>query len=984
MDNNDISTNLIEKEILSEYFTLSSRDKNIISKIKIAKNKLGFAVFLKTLQYTGYPINRTEEISEKIIHHIADQLKLSPAIFEEYKWKSRTWVKHHAIIRKYTGFKLFKKEDYTYLCSWLGNQVDINPTRKIIADKLKLKCKELLIELPKKKEFDRLINASRRSFYNNFHTNISMGLNIGIYLKMDHLLSTDIKTESFNWLKSSPGILGMETILDEINKLKYIRSFRLDGNLFATADKILLGTLYNRCLSYDSFNLLDHKRYKRYSLLGIFLYMQEEKVIDNIVQIFLDLVRRLENSTEKKIEKSLVSNVRKAYNKKEILRKLTIAITDNPDGTIEEVILPKVDLETLKVLAEEFKEDEGDNFNTYKVKIMKSKFTHHYRRMLKPLLDVIEFKTNDPSKNKLIEGLKIVYEHIDKKSVLYPKSVKLPEEILTGHWKETAIEKDTNGNKRIKKYFFELYLLDKLEKNVKCKEIWVNGALRFRNPVEDLPSDWGDNRLYYYHKYKIPVNIGDFASSLKDKMIKGLTGSNHYFSKGRENEVYIFQIGKSKKGYFRVPKPKKQEEREILKEIKNEVISRWGIVDLLDILLEADKQIDFARFFHTTGVRQVLPLKDIRKRLLLTIFSLGTNMGLKRIHSSANPDCSYNDLLYFRRRFINAESLRKVISALTNKILKIRDTNIWGNTTAIASDGKQFGTWDQNLVADANPHYKKPGVMVYWHVATNAICIYSQIKNCNSSEVIAMIEGLVKHATDMAVESNYVDSRGKSEVAFAFCHFLGIDLMPRIKQIKKERLYTPDKEIINNLPYLQNVIDRPINWDLIYEQYDEMVKHIVAIKEGTGSTESILRRFFSYNSTNPTYKAFIELGKACKTIFLCEYLTNEKIRTEVHEGLNVIENWNSINAFIAFGSKMEFQTNDPQILEIIVLCLHLLQNAVILSNTIMMDKIINEQGFLSRMEPEDFKALTPLFTVNINPYGDFNLDLNKPSFLEVA
>jgi len=36
------------------------------------------------------------------------------------------------------------------------------------------------------------------------------------------------------------------------------------------------------------------------------------------------------------------------------------------------------------------------------------------------------------------------------------------------------------------------------------------------------------------------------------------------------------------------------------------------------------------------------------------------------------------------------------------------------------------------------------------------------------------------------------------------------------------------------------------------------------------------------------------------------------------------------------------------------------------------------------MAPEDLKALTPLFTMNINPYGYFPLDLEKPSFLEVA
>jgi len=35
-----------------------------------------------------------------------------------------------------------------------------------------------------------------------------------------------------------------------------------------------------------------------------------------------------------------------------------------------------------------------------------------------------------------------------------------------------------------------------------------------------------------------------------------------------------------------------------------------------------------------------------------------------------------------------------------------------------------------------------------------------------------------------------------------------------------------------------------------------------------------------------------ELGKVIKTIFLCRYLHDENLRREIHEGLNVIEQWN--------------------------------------------------------------------------------------------
>jgi Tn3 transposase DDE domain len=60
--------------------------------------------------------------------------------------------------------------------------------------------------------------------------------------------------------------------------------------------------------------------------------------------------------------------------------------------------------------------------------------------------------------------------------------------------------------------------------------------------------------------------------------------------------------------------------------------------------------------------------------------------------------------------------------------------------------------------------------MVYWAVDKRAVCIYSQLKTSSSSEVAAMLEGLLRHGTEMPIEKNYDDSHGQSANAFAFCH----------------------------------------------------------------------------------------------------------------------------------------------------------------------------------------------------------------------
>jgi hypothetical protein len=88
----------------------------------------------------------------------------------------------------------------------------------------------------------------------------------------------------------------------------------------------------------------------------------------------------------------------------------------------------------------------------------------------------------------------------------------------------------------------------------------------------------------------------------------------------------------------------------------------------------------------------------------------------------------------------------------------------------------------------------------------------------------------------------------------------------------------------------------------------------------------------------------------------------------------------NLHEFIFYGNEGELASNNREDQEISALCLHLLQNCLILVNTIMVERTIEEQGMLEKLSTEDLRAITPLFHAHINPYGLFQLDLEKPSF----
>ena len=140
---------------------------------------------------------------------------------------------------------------------------------------------------------------------------------------------------------------------------------------------------------------------------------------------------------------------------------------------------------------------------------------------------------------------------------------------------------------------------------------------------------------------------------------------------------------------------------------------------LLDVLKETDLRVGLTQHFTGTGIRSALDDETLQRRLLLCLFGLGSNAGLKRVCATP-PGEQYHDLLYVRRRYLHPDALRNAIAEVVNAIFRIRASHIWGEgTTACASDAKQFGAWDQNLLTEWHMRYGGRGVMIYLSEASD-------------------------------------------------------------------------------------------------------------------------------------------------------------------------------------------------------------------------------------------------------------------------
>ncbi|MBB1077841.1 Tn3 family transposase [Rhodoferax sp. 4810] len=524
-------------------------------------------------------------------------------------------------------------------------------------------------------------------------------------------------------------------------------------------------------------------------------------------------------------------------------------------------------------------------------------------------------------------------------------------------------------DEKVNRVAYEICVLKALREQLRCREIWVFGSRRYRNPEEDLPQDFEERKAAYFEDLDIPMDAKAFTASLREEMTHHLKTLDERLPTNSKVKI----IPKKDGHKISITPFEPLVEPENLATLKREISQRWPGTSLLDILKETDLRANFSQFIQSGTERTHMDSATLQRRILLCLFGMGTNTGIKSMESLPTDD--YKELLYIRRRFFSNEGLRQAIAQVVNATLAVRLPRVWGDaTTACASDSKQFGAWDQNLLTEWHLRYGGRGVMVYWHVEKNAACIYSQFKRVSSSEAAAMIQGVLRHCTEMDVDRQYVDSHGQNAVAFAFCRLLGFDLMPRLKGINRQKLYKAEAgQSFCNIN--QVIAAKAINWDLIEEQLDTIVKHTAALKLGMADAESLLRRFCRNNKQHPAYKALTELGKAIKTIFLCRYLDSEELRQEIHQGLNVVESWNSTNGFIYYGKRGEISTNRKDNQEMGLLCLHLLQASMVYINTLMIQQVLEEPGWSDRMAPSDLAALSPLITQHVNPYGRFELDM---------
>jgi TnpA family transposase len=232
----------------------------------------------------------------------------------------------------------------------------------------------------------------------------------------------------------------------------------------------------------------------------------------------------------------------------------------------------------------------------------------------------------------------------------------------------------------------------------------------------------------------------------------------------------------------------------------------------------------------------------------------------------------------------------------------------------------------------------------------------------------------MKNRSRTQPDTVHADTQGQSEPVFGLCRLLGIKLMPRMRGLSDVIFYRPAKS--THYQHIDALFGGEIDWDLIATHARDMFQVVLSIQAGRVMPSMLLRKLGTYSRQSLLYRAFRELGRVERTLFLLRFISNAEVRRVIRAETTKIEAYNDFLDWVSFGGPV-IKSGDPVEQEKQLKYASLVANAIMLSNVADMTIILSamaEDGY--PVTPELVACLSPYIREHIRRFGRYVLDMD--------
>jgi len=524
---------------------------------------------------------------------------------------------------------------------------------------------------------------------------------------------------------------------------------------------------------------------------------------------------------------------------------------------------------------------------------------------------------------------------------------------------------EINDDDRVRAFrALEISTLMGLRKALRHGTVWAKDSIVFRNPELILipTSHWEKNRRRWYSRLGISEGAKAFYTPVLNALEKNLELLANLVEEG------IVSINGDT---LRISPVTPEVLPKDLASIRDALFRKIGDIQLPELMLEIDSHIHFSR--HLLGhvaqsERELLPIYG-------AVIAHGTELDASGV-ALMTPGLSASQVLVAMRGLEDEKAFRRANEDVSSFLRSHNIAKYWGEGNTASSDMMSLEASRHLWRARIDPRRGVPAIGVYQHVLDQWGVIYDMPIVLLNRQAGAAIEGVIRQ-TEVDIERLSVDTHGYTDFGMAVAKLLGFDLCPRLKNLKERKLYVPRSLKVPSI--LEPVVNRDVSLRAIDKGWDELIRVVASVEDGTTSAVMALERFGSAARGDMTHSAGVNLGRILRSLFLCDYFGNPVFRRELHRILNRGESLHALERSIYTGRLAPARGRRADELVATSGALTLLTNLAMAWTTSRLQVAVDEWQNVNRqpLSPEILAHIAPVHYGNINFRGTFRFPFER-------
>ena len=957
---------------LKEIYTPTVEERLFVTRqYRQATHRAYLLIQLKLLQRLGYFISLAT-IPKILVEHICSSSSLRTPLKTELIRYDQSGSKsvHQKLLRTFVSILPLDSKGEL----WLQKQaVDAAKTKHELADIINVMIEALVqqrYELPGFTFIYRLARKSRAKANEQLFNNVFNKLSKSVIVRLDQINENRINPTVWDSLKRE----AKRPKVKEINDfLKHVNTMICLSEEFPVIEEIAETKrhyLVTEARALDLAELRQLKPLKRYTLILLLIQSQLQKALDQVAEIVIKTVRNLHNTGEERLRQYQLEKAERVVRLIGQFKEVLIVLDSDGDSD-ERLSRIKTSLngnyQGLIIECEENMAYAGNNYYPFLLSGYAGK-----RNLLFKCLEILSLKSSSQD-DILLKAVALIKQnrsnHRDYIEVVKNNATEFSFEWLSDKWQRlVGVNQQAENPVVLHKKYFELAVFSQVMKELKTGDLYVEQSDEYDDYREHLVS-WEefDREVEQYSELVgFPIEEDNFVNHLQRKLQNLAKKVDQSFPENtyvdiEESELILRKAEKVK--------PVKE-----LALVDQAIKSQMKEASIIEVLTETERWLDLHRLFGPlSGFER--KIDDPRKRFIITLFCYGCNLGPSQTAKSVKG-ISRKQVAWLNLKHVTEDRLDKAIIKVINAYNRFALPHYWGSGKSASADGTKWNIYEKNLLSEYHIRYGGYGGIGYYHVSDKYIALFSHFIPCGVYEAIYILDGLIKNTSDIQPDTIHGDTQAQSTPVFGLAYLLGIDLMPRIRNIKDLKFFKSDKN--DQYQHIGSLFRGVIDWGLIDRHLKDMLRVVISIKAGKIAPSTILRRLGSASRKNKLYYAFRELGRVVRTLFLLKYINDVELRKTINAETNKSEEFNDFVQWLFFGGEGIIAENIRHEQRKVIKYNHLVANMVILHNVQQMTQILkNLENDAYALNDAVLKGLAPYRRQHINRFGEYSLELDR-------